>query len=312
MLKAGGAGDERGALRPVEKLSPMPVQPYLFAVARFVWSRGRDRTFLATPNVVAFHRRFGSGAGGGLTRRTIFDIVANEVAVRPGAAKDGSDGFRLRLEQGVVDSNLESQLVTARPPEEGGVKVNTADLFARSEAQGVKWVTVRGAGADAALSGVSLGDDVKQRVKDDLAAGYAVVVPTKPVEAGGVKAGGWWRVDPRTGNVLGMTEAGGATFAEYALQITASLAVGVWTFIGCGGLTGSGPKKLGCAVCAVAAAVLTYLAFAAGFAAAAAAAGEAAPTGAVASAATAVGTTGGAAGVGGVNVACNALSGLAS
>ena len=226
MLKAGAAGDERGAAADRKALADAgPALPV------------RGSTLPLEPRArphVPLRRRTSSRSTAGSAPRGQRPDAPDGLRHRrqrgggaPGRGQGRADGFRLRLEQGVVDSNLESLLVTGRPPEEGGVKVNTADLFARSEAQGVKWVTVRGAGAEAALAGVSLGADVRQRVKDDLAAGYAVVVPTKPVDVGGVKAGGWWRVDPRTGNALGMTEAGGATFAEYALQITASLAVGM-------------------------------------------------------------------------------------
>ena len=63
------------------------------------------------------------------------------------------------------------------------------------------------------------------------------MVPVKQVEINGRPSVGWWRVDPNTGDALAMTEDGGSTATEYSLLVRLSVAaaVGMWTFIGCGG-----------------------------------------------------------------------------
>ena len=83
---------------------------------------------------MTFHRRFEPAKKQGRLGicQGAFDIVANDLAIRPG---QGIDPFRARLEQGVLDTNAE---VTLLPK---CVKAsNTAALFAASRKQGIEWV----------------------------------------------------------------------------------------------------------------------------------------------------------------------------
>jgi hypothetical protein len=235
----------------------------LFAVARSQWSRFHDQTFVDRPNLVAFHRRLAVGGPTGLVKRLVFDIVANAVQVRPGPAGATVDAFAARMEQGVVDSNLESLLAR----EDAGV-VSASDLYRRSATQGVRWVTLRPGegGKQPDWGDVKLPEKERALVARDLAAGQVVVVPTRAVEVNGRPEVGWWRVDPKTGQTLGMTEAGGSSATEYSMlaRVMIAVSVGGATFIGCGGAApgAGGMKMLGCAVCAAVAAALVMIAFA--------------------------------------------------
>jgi hypothetical protein len=310
VLKPAAAGDVAAAGTKAAQLAPMPAAPYLFALARSQWSRVRDQTFVDRPDLVAFHRRLAVGGPTGLLKRVLFDVVANPVQVRPaqaGAAQAGkaaADPFAARLEQGVVDSNLETLLAG-----DDAVGLSASDLYRRSASQGVRWVTLRpgGPGKQPDWGGVQLPEKERALIGRDLAAGLVAVVPTKPLNVEGRPAAvGWWRVDPRTGETLAMTESGGSSTTEYTLQqkilITANVAG--WTFIGCGGAApgASTGKRLGCAVCAAVMAALMVFSF--GFGAGApgllgrVAGGLSGPQGAVRGA--------------GAGMVCNALSGLAN
>jgi hypothetical protein len=297
LLKAGAAGDMTAAEKKVTGLAPMPAAPYLFSVARSQWSRVRDRTFVDRPTLVAFIRRLAVGGPTGLVRRVVFDIVANPVQVRPGQAA-GPDAFAARLEQGVVDSNLETLLARDDAP-----AVGAADLYRRSASQGVQWVALRPGAAGTApdWARVQVPENERALIARDLAAGQVAVVPVRPVEANGKPCVGWWRVDPVSGETLAMTEAGGADAVEYPMvvRLIVAAAVGEWTYIGCGGATAKGLKKLGCVCCAAAAAALVMVAFAG-------AAAGAGATGFVGF----MGTGNGVAAGGGMSIACNAVSGL--
>jgi hypothetical protein len=308
MVRAAAAGDEKAALRSGESLEPMPAEPYLFAVARWVWGRNAGRAYVDRPNVWAYHRALaapdaGSGPGAAangaaLVRRTVFDIVANDIAV---GAASGPEAFGVRVEQGVLDTNLESMIV--RGP--AAVRQNAGDLFARSAAQGVRWVALRGE-ADAAWASVSVPPDVKALARQDARVGFLAVAPTKAVEAPGGPAAGWWRIDPATGQTLGMTEAGGASMVEYANHLSFAILVGGFTFYGCGGAAAGAStfKRVGCAICAILAGVIAYYAIAG---AAAQAAGTAVP-----GLAQTMSGPSGVGGAGALGMACNALSGGAS
>ena len=279
-LKAGVAGDAPAGANKLMSMAPMPAAPYLFAVARSDWSRVRDQTYLDRPNVIAYHRRLAVAGPTGLVKRVVFDIVVNAVQVRPGQAA-AFDRFLARLEQGIVDSNLEALLAPENVP-----AVSAADLYRRSASQGVQWATLRGGAGGAQPD-------------------WVAVVPVKPVEINGRPSVGWWRVDPKTGDALAMTEGGGSTATEYSLLVRLSVAaaVGMWTFIGCGGAApgAGGFKVLGCAVCAAVAAVIVMFAFA----------GAAAGAGAKGLVGFMAGSNGVVAGAG-VSISCNAISGLMS
>jgi hypothetical protein len=208
------------------------------------------------------------------------------------------DAFSARLEQGVVDSNLET--LFAR---DNAGAVGAADLYRRSASQGVKWVALRPGAAGTApdWARVQLPENERALIAGDLAAGQVAVVPVRPVEANGKPCVGWWRIDPVSGETLAMTEAGGADAVEYPMvvRLVIAAAVGEWTYIGCGGKSAKGLKKAGCVCCAALAAALVLVAFAG----AAAGAGAKGFVGFM-------GSGNGVAAGGGISIACNAVSGL--
>src|SRR5207247_1424081 len=126
---------------------------------------------LDRPNVIAYHRRLAVAGPTGLVKRVVFDIVVNAVQVRPGQAA-AFDRFLARLEQGIVDSNLEALLAPENVP-----AVSAADLYRRSASQGVQWATLRGGagGAQPDWGQVNLPEDARARIAKELAAGCVAV-----------------------------------------------------------------------------------------------------------------------------------------
>ena len=73
-------------------------------------------------------------------------------------------------------------------------------------------------GDDAVLAGMAHSDATKASVQSDLAAGYVVILPERSVTAG--SRAGWWRVNPSTGETLGMATGGyGDSMVEYAITL---------------------------------------------------------------------------------------------
>ncbi|MGH7381031.1 MAG: hypothetical protein ACREKR_02205 [Candidatus Methylomirabilales bacterium] len=198
-------------IEQLRSVTPLPSQLYGLALARRDWSRFRGDVYLASPNMLSYHVRFRQDEQGNLLLRYGFDIIANEVAVRPEAA---TDPFLIRLELGVLDTNAEALLTKG-----GGSVENTAEIFAQSAAQGIEWLTLRDA-RDPSWSKVQLPKDVRARIDQDLAAGYTVLVPKEAVPMEGGPLVGWWRVNPRTGHTLGIGESGwGQTATEYFVKL---------------------------------------------------------------------------------------------
>jgi hypothetical protein len=192
---------------------PLPSQLYNWAVARHTWSRRAADLYQDRPNLVTYRLRLGADAAGNLTFGHGFDIIANDLAARPGA-----EAFQARLEQGVLETNAEAFLSAGPAPL--FVK-NTADLMHRSAAQNVPWIVVRNA-KDPAWENVTVPPDVRTRIEQDLASGYVALIPKEPIASGvdpEEKDFGWWRINPATGETLGFMNRGeGQSLTERVIQ----------------------------------------------------------------------------------------------
>jgi hypothetical protein len=130
------------------------------------------------------------------------DIVANEVGVDLAAP----DAFTARLEQGVLDTTVEAHVGF------GPVTGNVAEAFAAAR----DWVTIT-PGHRSALASLALPNDVRRRIVEDLDSGYVIVAPKAPVQGQGEMFAGWWRINPLTGDALGMDGRGwGDSLVSYA------------------------------------------------------------------------------------------------
>ena len=217
------------------------------ALLRNSWGREGSGVYTDRPLVLSHHSGIRFGSPGENVAFEAFDIVSNRAAVSPDG---GAESFRARLEQGVLDTNAEALLLrdVLTFPERGE---NTARAFERSLRRGVPWALIS-APDDPLLK--KFPASVRARLHADLAAGNLVAVPP-PQEATEAGDFAWWRIDPLTGDALGIGPRGwGSELIEY-LAVTAMPFVAVGSFLGCmGGPEGwnstSSMKVLGCAYCA--------------------------------------------------------------
>jgi hypothetical protein len=211
MSRANTADDFAKAQDIAKRLAPMPTPLYDLALTRFDWSRFGAFLYLDRPNILTRHLFLAPRSNGFVLQRAT-DIVAHELGVDWIAG----DGFNIRLEQGVVDTNAEALLASNRPD---------ASSAAWAFQTGGEWVTLTSRG-DTRLDSLRLGDDVRARIAADLSAGLVVVAPKEPVKVGDREFIGWWRVDPATGDALGMGSTGwGQSMPEWAFLVLAGAAV---------------------------------------------------------------------------------------
>jgi hypothetical protein len=212
---------------------------------------------LDRPNLVALHRRLVMSADGKPRVRQTIDIIFNDLTPRPSAQ---TSAFAARLQQGVLETQLESAVLAPR-----GRRMNTAALFAASDGAAggsvQPWLIVRST-KDAQFAGLHLKPDTLARISADLDAGFVVIAPADPVPVKGGTAQGWWRIDPRTGNCVGMMSDGtGAEMAEEAAILHhVLLGLEVLNTANCiGDNIGNSFKELGCVTCGAISIVLDVM-----------------------------------------------------
>lgn len=192
----------------LSNLSPLPGPGYSLAYARQEWGRSSNSVYLNCPNILSFFRDIHQGPQGAFVSTQGYDIIDNRVAVLPGSK---TDPFQTRLEQGVLDTNAESLLLG----DAGTIKENAAELFIISKSQGIEWLTI-GDAHNQSWKNSKLPKDARLNIEQDLADGYTVVAPAKAVMIETQPVTGWWRIDPGTGDTMGILQGGrGGSLVEY-------------------------------------------------------------------------------------------------
>lgn len=186
------------------------------------------------PQVLALKQGLSVGEDGQLGGDIGFDIVSTGVRALPRAGTSSPDVARAQIRNGARMTILEREIVAnwlAGQCPECSVKVaeNAAAITNASYAGGGTLITVR----PSDLSGLPVLDDgdAQRAMVRELEAGNVLVLPKEPVTIDGAERYAWWRIDPETGETLGMLAGrGGEGHAEY-ITITLLIVFGdnmVW------------------------------------------------------------------------------------
>jgi hypothetical protein len=172
-----------------DKISAIPAMPgplYQLALSRFSLD---PQIYLDRLNVLALRDRIVAKGAGVAIRRDV-DILANGVGVWPSV----KDARTARIAQGVTDTALENVLIGCVSGVACSRAPSTSELYAGANGKG--WAVV------AAPHGPATADRE---------AGYTIVAATATPAS-------WWRIDPATGETLGMNPFGGDEATEYLMQ----------------------------------------------------------------------------------------------
>lgn len=190
--RAGGIEDPRvpivldrgGSYRPIDLLA--------VGALRHLWSRHADAVYVDRINVLSTHL-FLQPANAAATFTTAIDVVVNAVGVLP----DGTSDARLvRLEQGVLDTLVESSLF-----DDEDVR-NTYRLFAKRRKEAGRWLTP--AASSELESAAHIPERDRARIAAAIARGEKVVIAPATSEIGSEPFVSWWSIDPADGTTLGL------------------------------------------------------------------------------------------------------------
>jgi hypothetical protein len=216
--------DPKVAQQQLGAFTTVPNELYSLVVARQQWSRSSSLIYINSPNIFTFYRYPIIADKAGLGLRSGFDIVANNVAV---ATQSEHQPFLVQLQQGVLDTNAEAviasdcgNLTETRTPCDQ-VR-NTAEMVASSPA--VSWRLIRARGDQNLKAGALSADDLA-RVNLELDRGFLAIIPTRPIALNNRPAVGWWTIDPKSGNTLGIGDSGRGQTATEQMEMLAQVAL---------------------------------------------------------------------------------------
>ena len=179
--------------------------------------------YRAEPSLVA-HRQQVRASG---TGRVTVDIINNpRIAVRQeaGITKHSFDGA---LSAGIWESFAEGV-----QSGQSGQPVTAAGLVQESARQGAQLLTVTPE-RQALLADISLPNESRQAIEQDLEDGYVVIVPSDSFG----REWAWWRIDPNTGTSLARSGEGiGSSATEYVIGlivVAVFVIVAISAFLGC-------------------------------------------------------------------------------
>lgn len=213
----GKTGDLLASAKEQGPIEPGPGPLQALAVARHSWNSNRSGTYHDRPNIMAQYRTITINRDNSIDRRETIDIVENHQAVL-----SGTDVRQARLKQGVIDTVAEAFLLDAQ-----GNTRNASTGLAQVMQSNQSPLVLKSA-QDPALAELQVTPDMRARISADLAGGNIVVAGR-----GDAANNGWWRINPTTGQTLGMGPTGyGASTAEYG-KLTADVAMDLLSGIFC-------------------------------------------------------------------------------
>lgn len=157
-------------------------------------------SFIDRPNVLNYRIGFPAVNADRVVYREAIDIASNSTGVTWGA---GRNSFEVRLRQGVIDTVAE---VLALGGDFSRTE-NTAAVFAMAGAGQGRGKFVRPRDTEAVRK-LGWPDDAVAKLGADIGAGFAAVALDQPVVRDGRQRVGWWRVDPLSGETIGVMDTG--------------------------------------------------------------------------------------------------------
>ncbi len=182
--------------KSLKSFAPMPSMALALAAVRSEQLNVIPEVFLSSPNLITFHQKIKTADNKKLKTCLGMDIVFNQVDVVPGTRLPQKS----RVQVGVMDTNLEALMLRPCSKIE-----NTAELYAASEKQKIGWTVIKTSGQ---LDAQKIPAEIKSRMADTLGSDYAIIIPKKAIEFDDKPTYGWWRINLKTGETLGIGQLG--------------------------------------------------------------------------------------------------------
>jgi hypothetical protein len=179
------------------------------------------RYYYPQPNLYAYEESLDLADGEGIIQRCGYDLITNRLrAVSPEARGSGISASLLK--HGILLSNLEVEMIE---PSCGGIdplSTHTVMELAKIQNIGFKVISPEEKGT---LDSMGINPTAMSRLHGDLDAGYVVITPEKDVSLEGKKVLAWWRVDPKTSHITGVTQWGRGQAASETMTVLNDISI---------------------------------------------------------------------------------------
>lgn len=179
------------------------------------------RYYYPQPNLYAYEESLDLANGGGIIQRCGYDLISNRLrAVSPEAR--GSDISASLLKHGILLSNLEVEMIEPSCGRMEPFSTHTVMELAKSKNIGFKVISPEEKGI---LDSMEINPTAISRLEEELDDGYVVITPEKDVSLEGKNVLAWWRVDPKTSHIIGVTQWGRGQAASETMTVLNDISI---------------------------------------------------------------------------------------
>ncbi len=172
----------------------------------------------STPRILIVGIEMTGKAKGQMNAKVSLDLRLDEVTAYPYPSAPAQIVPLFHTARGIQESVIEGRLValaTGRDP-----AANTAQLIGVAEKQGVPLVVIN-TSTRSRLNEIAPGIPATcvQLMDAAIAKGREIIIPSRAIALGGEQQWGWWEVDPKSGQVIGVMQDGGHQgMVEYSVN----------------------------------------------------------------------------------------------
>jgi hypothetical protein len=211
------------------------------------------RHYYPQPNLYAYEESLDFADGEGIIQRCGYDLVSSRLRVVSPEAK-GRDISASLLKHGILLSNLEVEMIDPSCGSMEPFSTHTVMEMAKSQNIGFKVILP---GEREILDSMEINPTAMSRLQAELDRGYVVITPEKDVSIEGKEVLAWWRVDPKTSHIIGVTQWGRGQAVAEKMTVLSDISIPVTEkclkYVACllQGILGGGPLHQTNAECLV-------------------------------------------------------------
>jgi len=169
------------------------------------------RHYYSQPNLYAYEESLDLVDGERIIQRCGYDLISNRLLIVSPEAR-GRDISASLLKHGILLSNLEVEMIG---PSCGRMEpFSTHTVMEKAKSQSISFKVIL-PGEQEILESMEINPTAMSQLQTELEKGYVVITPEKDVSLEEKNVLAWWRVDPKTSNIIGVTQWGrGQAVAE--------------------------------------------------------------------------------------------------